>query len=190
MSRVRKQQGEGLKLARLLMVLSSLAPLFVLMALRGNSLFPELYFAAACLALAVLPSGFLWWRVRTVRNQDDTRHLTLGPSEDHRSHVLVYLFATLLPFYREEIGTFRDLLAMCAALGFIVFLFWRLNLHYLNLYFAIRGYQIFTVSPPRDDNPHTGKEPFVLITQRKHLHEGDKFVAFRLSNTVYLDKVE
>ena len=130
MPQVRKERGERLRFARLLMVLSSLAPLFVLMAIRGNCLFPEVYFVAACLALAILPSMFLWWRVRNARRQNDTRPLVTGPTEDHRGHVLVYLFATLLPFYREEIGNYRDLLAMCAALGLIVFLFWRLNLHY------------------------------------------------------------
>jgi len=100
----------------------------------------------------------------------------------------VYLFATLLPFYREEIANYRDLLAMCAALGLIVFLFWRLNLHYLNLFFAIARYQVFTVSPPADENPYTGKESFVLITQRRQLREGEKFVAFRLSDAVYLER--
>ena len=170
------------------MVLSSLAPLFVLMAIRGNHLFPEVYFVASCLALAILPSMFLWWRVRSAQTQNDKRKLIAGPTEDHRGHVLVYLFATLLPFYREEIGNYRDLLAMCTALGLIVFLFWRLNLHYLNLFFAIARYQVFTVSPPEDKNRHTGQESFVLITLRKQLQEGEEFVAFRLSDTVYLER--
>lgn len=188
MPRVRKERGERLRFARLLMVLSSLAPLFVLMAIRGNCLFPEEYFVAVCLALAILPSMFLWWRVRNARTQNDIRTLVTGPTEDHRGHVLVYLFATLLPFYREEIGNYRDLLAMCAALGLIVFLFWRLNLHYLNLFFAIVRYQVFTVSPPEDENPYTGQESFVLITRRRQLREGEQFVAFRLSDTVYLER--
>jgi len=33
-----KTRGEGLKIARLLMVLSSISPLFVLWAIRGNSI--------------------------------------------------------------------------------------------------------------------------------------------------------
>ena len=170
------------------MVISSLAPLFVLMAIRGNSLIPEACFATLCLALAALPSVCLWLRVWTARKNKDVRRLTAGNTEDHRSHVLVYLFATLLPFYREDIGTGRDLLAMCVALGLIVFLFWRLNLHYMNLIFAIIGYQVFTVSPPDDGNPHSGRESFVLITRRKQLSEGATIYAYRLSNTVYLEK--
>ena len=188
MSRMRKERGEGLRLARLFMVLSSLAPLFVLMAIRGNCLFPELYFTTACILLAVLPSIFLWLRIRSARKQNDTRSLLTGRTEDHRSHVLVYLFATLLPFYREEIGSYRDLLAMCVALGLIIFLFWRLNLHYLNLYFAVARYHVFTVCPPEDGNPHTGQENYVLITRRKQLRNGEQINALRLSNTVYLEK--
>ena len=171
------------------MVLSSLALLFILMGIRGNRLFPELYFVLTCLALAILPTIYLWHRVHVTRRQNDTRSLVAGSTEDHRNHILVYLFATLLPFYREEIGSIRDLLAMCAALGLIIFLFWRLNLHYLNLFFAIAGYQVFTVSPPEEENSYTGQESFVLITRRKQLQEGERFVAFRLSDTVFLEKL-
>ena len=175
-------------MARLLMVLSSLAPLFVLMAIRGNSLIPEAYFVAVCLTFAVLPSLFLWWRVRTAKRDDDVQALKTGPTEDHRSHVLVYLFATLLPFYREEIGSCRDLLAMGVALGLIVFLFWRLNLHYMNLFFAAAGYQVYTVSPPGNGSRYTRRDRFVLITRRRQLEEAERIHAYRLSDNVYLEK--
>ncbi len=170
------------------MVLSSFAPLFGLMAIRGSGcVFPQAYLIG-CLMLAVLPSVGLWFRYRTAKKNKDVRVLKAGKTEDQRSHILVYLFATLLPFYRDEIDSVRDLVAMCAALGFIVFLFWRLNLHYLNLIFAILRYQIFTISPPDDGNPHTGKENFVMVTRRKALPEGVDLIAYRLSNTVYWEK--
>ena len=179
---------EGLKAARLLMVLSSLSPLFILWAIRGNKLIPEYYFIIACALMVVVPNAFLQWRICAARNDDDKRELTAGTSENHRSHVLSYLFATLLPFYREELATCRDLAAMIVALVFIVFLFWRLNLHYMNIFFALQGYQVFTVSSPQDGNPHTGREPFVLITHRLVLSPGDRVFAYRLSNTVYLEE--
>ena len=181
---------EGLRVARLLMVLSSLAPLFIIWAIRGNRLIPDYYFIGACFLLAFLPSGFLFWRVYRVQKDVDKRTLTAGTSEDHRGHVLVYLFAMLLPFYLEEIATYRDLAAIIIALTFIVILFWRLNLHYMNVFFAFADYQIFTVSPPQDDNPHTGQEKYVLITHRKVLLPGDRLLVHRLSNTVYLESTE
>lgn len=182
-----RPRREGLELARLLMVLSSLSPLFILWAVRGNDLIPDRYFIGACAFMVVVPTTFLLWRIHTAQRENDKRELTIGASEDQRSHVLVYLFATLLPFYREELATCRDLMAMILALAFIVFLFWRLNLHYMNVCFAIFGYKVFTVSPPRDENPYTGREPFILITCRRSLLPDDRLVAYRLSDSVYME---
>lgn len=122
------------------------------------------------------------------RGGNDVRSLTAGTSEDHRSHVLAYLFAILLPFYRQELESTRDLAAMGVALVFIVFLFWRLNLHYMNIIFVLFSYRIFTISSPQDGNPHTGREPFVLITRRRNVPPGEHIVAYRLSDTVYLER--
>ena len=93
----------------------------------------------------------------------------------------------LLPFYAANLGTWRDLAASLAAIGFIVFLFWNLNLHYMNIVFAARGYRVFTVFPPPDDSPFTGKGGQVLITRRVFVSPGDRLVAYRLSDTVYLE---
>jgi hypothetical protein len=178
---------EGLKAARLLMVLSSISPLFILWAIRGNSLIPDRYFIAFCGLMVVVPNAFLWLRIRTARKQADKRELTVGTADDHRDHILVYLFAMLLPFYSEDLGSWRYLGASLAALAFIVFLFWHLNLHYMNLLFAVRGYRVFTVYPPADGNPLTGKIRHAVITRRVSLASGDRLVAYRLSDTVYLE---
>ena len=181
---------ESLKVARLLMVLSSLSPLFILWAVRGNCLIPDVYFVTACLLFASLPTYFLWLRIKKARKNRDKHQFTAGLVEDQRSHILIYLFAILLPFYREEIANFRDLSAMIVALMFIAFLFWHLNLYYMNIFFALARYQVFTVSPPQDNNPHTGRERYALITYRQIVSPGDQFVAFRLSNGVYLEMRE
>ena len=178
---------EGLKAARLLMVLSSISPIFILWAIRGNSLIPDRWFVGICALMVVVPNAFLWLRIWTAKKQADKRDLTVGTAEDHRGHIIVYLFAMLLPFYSEALGTWRDLGATSAALAFIVFLFWHLNLHYVNLLFAALGYRVFTVYPPADGNPITGKTRQALITRRVSLASGDRIVAYRLSDTVYLE---
>jgi len=179
--------SEGLMAARLLMVLSSISPLFILWAIRGNSLIPDLYFIGFCALMVVVPNGFLWLRIQTAKEQSDKREITVGTADDHRDHILVYLFAVLLPFYSEGIGTWRDLGATVAALAFIVFLFWHLNLHYMNLLFAVRHFRVFTVYPRADGNPLTGRTRQALITRRVSLVSGDRIVAYRLSDTVYLE---
>jgi hypothetical protein len=178
---------EGLKVARVLMVLSSVSPLFILWAIRGTSLIPDQYFITGCVLMVVVPNAFLWLRIRTAQKQRDKRTITVGTADDHRDHILVYLFAMLLPFYSEDIGTWRDFAATCGALTFIVFLFWHLNLHYMNLVFALGGLRVFTVYPPADGNPLAAKTRQALITRRVSLSSGDKVSAYRLSDTVYME---
>lgn len=185
-----RKHSEGLKAARLLMVLSSISPLFILWAIRGNSLVPDLWFIGFCALMVIIPNAFLWLRIRTARKQADKRELIVGMADDHRDHILVYLFAVLLPMYSEDISTWRDLGATFAALAFIVFLFWHLNLHYINLLFAIRGLRVFTVYPPADGSPLTGKSRQAVITPRVSLAPGDRIIAYRLSDTVYLEADE
>lgn len=183
----RRPPKEGLKAARLLMVLSSISPLFILWAIRGNSRIPDAYFIGFCVLMVVLPNAFLWLRLRIAKRNNDRREIAVGSADDHRDHILVYLFAMLLPFYSEDLGTLRDVAGTFAAISFIVFLFWHLNLHYMNLLFAVLGYRVFTVYPPADGNPLTGKMSYAVITRRVSLLHGEAISAYRLSDTVYLE---
>ncbi len=188
MTKTNANGGEGLKMARLLMVLSSISPLFILWAIRGNCLVPDDYFVGFCAFMVIVPNAFLWLRIHIATKQEDKTELVVGKADDHRDHILVYLFAMLLPFYSENLGTWRDFASVLAALAFIVFLFWHLNLHYMNLLFAALGYRVFTVYPPADENRLSGKSSVVLITPRTNLPSGERLIAFRLSNTVYLER--
>jgi hypothetical protein len=170
------------------MVLSSMSPLFLLWAIRGNSFIPDKYLLPICAVMFVLPNLFLWVRIRTAIIDNDQREITVGIAEDHRDHLLVYLFSMLLPFYAVEIRTGRDVTAVVVALAFIVFLFWHLNLHYMNVVFAAMGYRVFSISPPLDDNPLSGKIGFALITRRPALAPGAQLIAYRLSDTVYFER--
>jgi hypothetical protein len=176
---------EGLQFARLVMVISSISPLFVLWAVRGTPLVDDRNFIGLCCALIVLPNCFLLLRLGRARKDRDTREIIVGKAEDHRDHLLVYLFAMLLPFYASSLNTWRELSATSIAVCFIVFLFWNSNLHYMNILFSVAGYRIFTIYPSADGNPRSGRDSFVLITRRAAISSGDRIVPFRLSNTVY-----
>lgn len=180
-----EHNAEGLKLARLLLVLSSFSPVFLLWAIRGTSLVPDWIFVSCCLALVIIPNACLIARVWLSQKQKDRKEIIVGATEDHRDHVLVYLFALVLPFYSEDIESWRALSATIAALIFILFLFWYLNLHYMNIVFTALGFQVYSVHPPTTANEMSGKEKFVLITWRRRLNEGERIVAYRLSNTVF-----
>lgn len=169
------------------MVLSSMAPLFVLWAIRGSGPVPDLYFIPTCLFLAIAPTAILWRRIRTAQRVNDSQWKTVYHADDHRDHILVYLFAMLLPFYTVTLNDNREFAATAVALLFILFLFWHLNMHYMNIIFALKGYRVFTITPNPADALGS-KTRFVVLTRRTALSEGDKLEAYRLSDTVFIEK--
>jgi len=178
---------ESLGIARLIMVLGSLSPLFVILAIRGVNGIPDRWLITFSSLMIVVPNIFLWWRVKTAKRLKEKRELTTGKVEDHRDRLLVYLFTMLLPFFTTSPQSTRELAAYALALVFIVFLFWHLNLHYMNLLFALFDYKVFTVHPTEDVGSRDGRYSWVLITKRSYVPEGKRLIVYRLSNTVYME---
>ncbi len=146
------------------------------------------FFAPICLLAVLIPNLFLYRRIRIARTSGDNKTLTIGTFDDHRDHLLVYLFAMMLPFYPANLDGWREFGATVAAFLFIVFLFWHLNMHYMNLVFAIFGFRVFTVTPSIEtSNKFSGRSSYVLLTKRPLLEQGEQISALRLSNTVYLE---
>ena len=168
------------------MIVSGFTPLFILMAVRGNKVIPEIVWGGLCGAFVVLPLVALWLRWNFVKSQSP-RQLTVGRVEDSRAHLLVYLFAILLPFYRQEWGEVRDLVALGMALGFVIFLFYHLNMHYMNILLAIVGFRIYTVHPKDEASRFENRHPIVIISRRLSLIPGDVIEGRRLSDTLYLE---
>ena len=188
MSQAPDTQNEGLKILRFLMVLSSISPLFILWAIRGTTLIPDVYFISGCLLLATVPTLTLIFREVIAKKRDDTRSMVAGHVEDHRAHILAYLFAMLLPFYRQNVDSWRDFGALLAALIFIIFLFWHLRLHYMNVIFALRRYHILTIYPPDTTNPYADRHSYILITRNRGFAPRERIVAYRLTNGLYMEK--
>lgn len=187
MSRSQGNQ-EGLDALRFILALSSFSPLFVLWAAKGVVFLPGFYFEFACLFFAIVPSLFLVWREKTAKKEKDIHPLTVGEAENQSGYFLVYLFAMLLPFYSQNVECWRDLFALTLALAFVVLLFCHLNLYYINVWFAIRGYRILKVNSRPQQNPHTNRSSFILITRRTELFPEQDIIGLRLSNTVYIEE--
>src|SRR5262249_30631676 len=115
----------GLKSARFLMVLASISPLFVIWAIQGSRLIPDRVFLALCASMVIVPDLFLYARFKIARRLHEKREIAVGKAEDHRDHLLVYLFAMLMPLYVVDVCTWRSFAGIIAALCFIVFLFWH-----------------------------------------------------------------
>ena len=110
---------------------------------------------------------------------------TVENPQDHRDYILTYLFAILLPIYALNLDTFRDSLVVIIALILIIFTFWIMNLHYMNLFFAILGYNFFTINP--DQKVGQPVTSFVLITKRTYLNMGQIINVCRISDTVFIE---
>lgn len=174
-------------LVRLCMVLSSFTPLYILIAIRGLEPFPGINVWGVCGTLAILPNIGLLMAIHRAKKLG--KHpKTIGNSVDHKVHALSYLLAILLPLYQQAITSLQEFTAMVLALAIVLFLFFNLHLHYINIFFAIAGFRIFTVYPPPcDTNPLSGNDMYVLITKRTHLPQCSTVFAFRLSNTVFIE---
>ena len=134
----RNQPREDLSLWRLCMVMAGFAPLFILLTVRGIDSVPDRWLWVACSVLVLGPMLLLAARLFCVFRGTEPSPLYVDDVEESRSHLVVYLFATLLPFYRQSLLDMRDLVAVLLALALIVFLFWRLNLHYVNILLVLQ----------------------------------------------------
>jgi len=142
---------------------------------------------AACLALVIAPNCVLLWRWSTARRRNDHRIIIVASARDQSDHLLVYLFAMLLPLYSVNLGNYRELYAVAAAFAFIVFLFWHMNLHYMNIVFAALGYRVYTVRiTGRGGTP---RDAVILLSKRTWPPEaGSSIDGLRISDAVFVEK--
>jgi len=182
-----RKNKEKLALFRLMMVFSSFSPLFVLWAIRGSKIIPDCYLIWISLFMVIVPSFLLWIRSQIAHNNGDSRQLIVGIASDSNDHILIYLFTMLMPLYSGDLGDIRNLLSIGVAFMLVGFIFFRLKLYYVNILFILLGYRVYTVLSPDDNNPYTGSESYILITQRTHLSQDETIVAYRITDSVYLE---
>lgn len=172
------------------MVLSSFSPLFLFWAMQKVG--PITYYDCiiltprqwwlACLVLAVVPTAVLYLRKSIATRNNDTQKLKVVKCDDHSEHLLTYLVANLLPFYSSQINSVRSLATVVAAVAFVVFIMWRMNMHYINLFFALQGYKVYTITL----NETEGRR-VILLSKRNYIAVDAEVTGVRLSNTVYIE---
>jgi hypothetical protein len=187
-----KTADEGLEITRFILVWSSLSPVFVLWAIRGVAAISDLYWIPVCLVLFLLPSLILWWILRRSRNSENTKTILISSAKDQREHLLTYLFAMLIPLFDANTDEIRDLTAVSLALVFVMFLFWHMRLHYMNLFFALWGYRIFTVEAKigttETDRKRERFVTYAVISRRHFIPDDDTITGYRLGGRVLFDK--
>lgn len=166
--------------------------MFLLWALRGVSSVPDRYWIPICLALFLVPTGILHLATTRAIRSGNTQTIKVLNAKDQREHLLTYLFAMLIPLFDVNLGGFRDLLAVAVAFLFVLFLFWHMRLHYMNLYFAFQGYRIYTaeVELSTTAKERSGKTftTYALLSKRSHIPDGEVLTGTRLGGGVLLDR--
>lgn len=195
--------SEGLKSARLLMVIASLSPLFLLLPLKYEDICKGfksyeivesmcqkdphgiIVYISFVLIFIILPHVALI--IRKKQAVQDTDLLKIKSAEDRREHLLAYLFAVFLPLYQTDASSFPKLIALVISICFIIWIFFKLNIYYVNPYFTFRGYHIFLVRTQYTGVAGEDPRPAILLTLKSTIKPDDEIRAMRLSATVYID---
>lgn len=98
----------------------------------------------------------------------------------------------LLPLYQASLGSVRDIYATLFALGLILFVFWHMGLHYMNVLFAISGYRIYTVQAGDEGSGSSDNFKmltYAVISKRSHIPTGGApLTGYRLGGNVLVDR--
>lgn len=187
-----KKADEGLELTRFILVWSSLSPVFVLWAIRGVDAIQDKYWIPICVVLFLLPTLILRAIFHRARKVENTKTIHISSAKDQREHLLTYLFAMLIPLFDANTDGMRDLTAVSLAFIFVMFLFWHMRLHYMNLFFAMCGYRIFTVEAKigttEKDRTRDRFVTYAVISRRHFIPDDDVLTGYRLGGRVLFDK--
>jgi hypothetical protein len=182
---------DSLRTARFVLVLSSLSPLFILWAIRGSEAVDDAWWISFCAAAVIIPNLFLWAQITTARRRDNTKTIQVASAKDQNEQLLVYLFAMLIPLFGVELNTPRGLVALLFAVLFVAFVFWHMKLHYMNLFLALAGYRIFTITTgdgARNAGDSQEAHSYVVITKRHSIEVGGSLTGLRLGGNVLVDE--
>lgn len=166
--------------------------MFLLWAIRGVDSIRDAVWVPLCTALFLLPSVLLFFFSRRAKKQQNDKTIAIRTAKDQREHLLTYLFAMLIPLFDANLGGYRDLIAVFVALLFVLFIFWHMRLHYMNLFFALFGYKIFTVEAESRTEVARGIAPklitYAVLSKRHHLTPEEVLTGWRLGGNVLVDK--
>jgi hypothetical protein len=182
------------RLIRPLYALGSLAPLFIVLLIKGEPrvdgkpIVQALGYFIVVAALAVIPIAAIALRWSIARINKDHMPIRVGRPTDSKDHLLVYLLTVLTPLYSASFSSVRDWWASLFILVIIVFLFCHFDLYHMNLLFALRGYRTFVVQG-YGDSPLECRRPLIVLSKRTYLSEMDLH-CIRLSNTVFIERDE
>jgi hypothetical protein len=161
--------------ARLILFVSSYAPLFGVFALLDS--FGKGAPTLVCVALAaagVLVVPLILLRVRRLAPQ----RLEAASCQIRDGDAIAYIATYLVPFAAVTATTARERAALGLFVALIAIIYIRSELFYINPLLAVAGYRLFQVVTPANAS-------VVLVTTRAFLSSSTEVSARRLGDYVY-----
>ncbi|TBV26916.1 hypothetical protein DMZ43_07590 [Meridianimaribacter sp. CL38] len=171
---------EGLPFVKFMMLLSSMAPLFLLVGIRGmDNIVSDKNLWITIGTLLFIPFVIVKLRIYFSVKSNDVFVLDVSETKNNKEYLFTYLFTVLLPLYSVTIGSNREFFAIIFAICFVIFVLWNMNLHFVNILFALQGYRVYTIE---------SFDSAILLTTRATLPKDiNELKVHRLSNSVYIE---
>lgn len=164
------------------LVLACMAPLFLLMAIRGIGVVPWEWYFPTFIAFAVLPNLYLILRMWQAKRLNDRKRIVVDGVTDNKEQLITYVFAMLLPLFQSGVSTENDLFAALAATLIVIFIFGHMELYYMNFFLAFAGYRVLSVKAVGQFGVN-----HVLITKRTSFSPQSQLTPLRITDFLLFD---
>ena len=164
--------------SRLILFLSSYAPLFLIIAVRG---WRDSWHLAVCLAIvAVLSAVVLFVFLHTAQKLSADK-VSISSVISRDGDAMSYIVTYLLPFLAVKLNDSIDVISLGIVLFVIGLLYVNSNMIHANPVLNIVGYHIFEIE---DGNGKTT----ALICKRSYIRTGSEIDAISVGDYVLLEK--
>ena len=163
---------------RVILFLSSYAPLFVMIAARGWR--DSHYGAAGLSAVAVCSVAILTIFLRRAQTLAANR-VAVASVVSRDNNAMSYIVSYLLPFFAVKLNDARDLTSLGIFVLVIGLLYVNSNMIYVNPVLNLAGYHIFEIQDA------AGKGA-ALICRRAYIRTGAEVEVIAMGDYVYLEK--
>lgn len=174
----------GLKFFRFLLLISSISPVFVLLALKGASFVADDYNVAYnSIMWGIFIVSFLPLLIRYQIAKNEKVKLAINKNvtpciEEYSTYIL----SIALPLCQNDLISEKNFLFFIAMIVFVLIVFYVFNLYYLNIFFYLLGYKLYKVVPSRSHS-------YVVISKKEIQEIQSKdIVAIRLTNSLFWER--
>jgi|GEM_PF-2711338 hypothetical protein len=174
----------GLKFFRFLLLISSVSPVFALLAVKGANFLVEDYNVVYSLVMwGIFIISFLPLLIRCKIAKNEKVKLTINKNatpciEEYSTYIL----SIALPLCQNELISENNFPFFIAMIIFVLIVFYVFNLYYLNIFFYLLGYKLYKIVPNRSHS-------YVIISKKEIQEIQSKdIVAIRLTNSLFWER--